>query len=68
MEKKFLPTDGFLRSEVNPGAVVNTDNKALQAYKVQRDVERRKNNEINTLKSEITELKSIVSQLLEKIK
>ena len=68
MEKKILPVDGFLRSEVNPGAIVNTDTKALQAYKMQREIERRKNNEINTLRNEISDLKSIVSQLLEKLK
>lgn len=68
MEKVVLPTDGFIRSENNPGAIVNTDNRALQAYKMQKEIERRKNNEINTLRDEVTELKGIVSQLLEKLK
>jgi hypothetical protein len=68
MEKRILPVDGFLRSEVNPGAIINTHTKALQAYKMQREIERRKNNEINTLRNEVSDLKSIVSQLLEKLK
>lgn len=68
MEKKILPTDGFLRSEVNPGAIVNTDNAALQAYKKQKESSRRKEQEINTLRSEVDELKSMMTQLLEKLK
>lgn len=65
---KILPTDGFLRSESNPGAIINVDNEALQAYKVRRSRELTKQNEINSLKEEITELKNLISQLLEKNK
>lgn len=68
MEKKILPTDGFLRSEVNPGAIINTDNSSLQAYKKQRESSRRKEQEINTLRNEVDELKSMMNQLLEKLK
>lgn len=68
MEKKFLPTEGFLRSEINPGAIVNTDNVALQAYKKQREIVRRKEQEINTIRNEVNELKGMIAQLLEKIK
>lgn len=68
MEKIVLPTDGFIRSEQNPGAIVNTDMTALQAYKRQREAARLKEQEINTLKNDVTELKSMISQLLEKLK
>ena len=65
---KILPTDGFLRSESNPGAIINVDNEALQAYKLRRSREVSKQKEINSLKEEITELKNLISQLLEKNK
>lgn len=65
---KILPTDGFLRSESNPGAIINVDNEALQAYKLRRSREANKQKEINSLKEEITELKNLISQLLEKNK
>ena len=65
---KILPTDGFLRSESNPGAIINVDNEALQAYKLRRSREANKQKEINNLKEEITELKNLISQLLEKNK
>jgi hypothetical protein len=68
MESKIIPTEGFLRSESNPGAVVNVDNKALQVYKNQREATRLKQQEINSLRSEVDQLKSMMSQLLEKIK
>lgn len=65
---KILPTDGFLRSESNPGAIINVDNDALKAYKLRRSRETDKQKEINNLKEEITELKNLISQLLEKNK
>lgn len=68
MEKTFLPNDGFLRSTDNPGAVINVDNKSLQAYKSQRESLRRKEHEINTLRNEVNELKGMMAQLLEKLK
>lgn len=63
---KQLPVDGFVRS--NEGAIINTDNNALKAYKLQREAERTKNEEINTLKQDVQEIKTLLSQLLEKIK
>ena len=65
---KILPTDGFLRSESNPGAIINVDNDALKAYKLRRSRETDKQKEINSLKEEITNLKTLLSQLLEKNK
>lgn len=65
---KEKPVDGFVRMSGNEGAIVNTDNNALKAYKLQRDAERAKNNEINNLKQDVQEIKDLLSQLLEKIK
>lgn len=53
--------DGFARQQDNPGSVVNTDKRGLDAYKKRKQRE----NEINTLKEEMTEIKSLLKQLLE---
>lgn len=67
-EIKFLPTEGFVRSETNPSAIVNVDNAALLAYKRKRDFDRSKQEEINRLNKELLELKSLLIQVLEKNK
>jgi hypothetical protein len=64
----YLPTDGFLRSNNNPSAIINVDNSALLAYKRKRDSERSKQEEINRLNKELSELKSLLIQVLEKNK
>ena len=64
---KVLPTDGFVRQEDNPGAIVNIDKNGLQAYKLRREAEKRKENDINTLRDEVTDIKNMLSQILEKI-
>lgn len=58
------PVDGFLRSDKNPGALVNVDNDALQAYKRKRKRDAAKQEEINTLRNEVTELKQLLYKLL----
>jgi len=67
MTSKTLPTDGFVRQEDNPGAIINVDKNNLQAYKLRRETEKRKENDINMLREEVTELKSMLSLILEKI-
>ncbi|CAB5221200.1 hypothetical protein UFOVP247_106 [uncultured Caudovirales phage] len=64
----ILPTDGFIRSNDNPGALINVDNRALQAYKHRREREMSKQDEINSLKQELEDMKSLLSQVLEKLK
>lgn len=65
--------DGYIRSSENNGAVLNTDNTALKAYKMQKnkfkDLEMIKNdlNEINNLKNEVKDIKNMLSAILEKI-
>ena len=55
--------DGFVRDNYNIGAVLNTDNEALKAYKLQK----KKNKEVNDLKNEVKELKGLMYQILEKL-
>ena len=56
--------DGYIRQNNNKGSVLNTDNKAAELYKAKRS----KYNEINTIKEEMQEIKSLLKQLLEKNK
>jgi len=65
---KILPTDGFVRSPEIPGAIVNVDNSALEAYKLRRQKEKTKLDEINSLKQEVADIKSLLTQLIEKLK
>lgn len=58
----------FRRSINNPGAILNTDNTALSAYKQAKRKAIMDKNEINSLKEEVNELKKLVKQLLEKNK
>jgi hypothetical protein len=67
IKKKTLPTDGFVRQEDNPGSIVNVDKNGLQAYKLKREAEKRKESDINILRDEVTDIKNMLSQILEKI-
>jgi len=67
IKKKTLPTDGFVRQEDNPGSIVNVDKNGLQAYKLKREAEKRKESDINILRDEVTDIKHMLSQILEKI-
>lgn len=55
--------DGFIRSTNNQGAIINTDNSALKAYKLAK----RKNIEIDTLKEEIKDIKLMLCNILSKL-
>jgi hypothetical protein len=54
------PIDGFIK---DGAAVINVDNGALASYKLQKN----KNREIDVLKEEVKELKSMLYQILEKV-
>lgn len=64
----FIDTDGFKRMPDNPGALVNTNKSALEAYKLQKkrfeDFNKQKE-EINTIKSELSDIKQLLVKLLE---
>jgi hypothetical protein len=56
-------TDGFERSKQNPGAVINTDNGALKAYKLKKNKDR----EVEILRSEVSEMKTMLAAILAKL-
>jgi hypothetical protein len=65
--------DGYIRDATNNGAVLNTDNAALNAYKTQKKKFKELNelksnfNDINNLKDEVKEIKNLLSTILEKL-
>lgn len=66
---KIKDTPGYVRDMSNQ-AVLNNDNSALDAYKKKREKQRELNStisEINTMKQDINELKTLMQRLLEKI-
>lgn len=50
----------------NSSAVLNVDNQALEQYKARRKKQREKNEEIENLKQDVSEIKSLLYKLLEK--
>lgn len=64
-------TDGFVRDQINQGAVLNTDNAALQAYKQKKAHQKKINSkldDIDSLKGEVKEIKQMLNILLERLK
>lgn len=51
--------DGYVRQKDNPGAALNTDRAALKAYKARKARE----NEINTMREEISEVRTEIKQI-----
>ena len=49
-------------------AVLNTDLTSLEAYRAHRNKQRQKDDEIETLKEDVKEIKDILQLLVEKIK
>ena len=49
-------------------AVLNTDLTSLEAYRAHRNKQIQKDNEIETLKEDVKEIKDILQLLVEKIK
>jgi hypothetical protein len=67
-------SDGYIRDPKNDGAVLNIDNSALKAYKLQknkfREVSKIKHDmsEIENIKNELKEVKQMLSLIIEKFK
>lgn len=60
----------FIRSETNKGAIINTDNNALLSYKRQRDAMRKMemaNLRIDKLETDISDIKNILHEMMEKL-
>lgn len=58
----MIKSDKFIRDEKNQGAVLNTDNNALQMYKLKKA----KSKEIDLLKQEIHDIKNMLQILINK--
>ncbi len=53
----------FIRSQNNPGAIINTDKMALDAYKAKK----KQNSKINTLEERIENIESMLEKILQKL-
>ena len=58
-------TNKYVRNEENPGAVINTDITALQNYKKRKEIAARNRQEIEDMKTDISEIKKMLVQLME---
>jgi hypothetical protein len=68
MKVKVENHDNLVR-DTQTKAVLNTDMTSLQAYKQRREELRKRDNDFDSLKNEVSELKDIVQKLLaEKVK
>lgn len=56
----------FMRSEQNPGAVINTDVSALQAYKARKKLAEEQKQKMERMETELSEIKMMLKQLLSK--
>lgn len=63
-----MKTGDFMRSNNNPGAILNVDNSGLSAYKRQRDIMRNMNTHeerIKNIESSLDDIKGLLTKLLE---
>ena len=65
---ELIPVEGHnqLGRDPNSNAIVNTDLTAYESYKKARAEAKRKATEMEDLKGEVAELKSLVKRLIEK--
>ena len=54
-----------LYRDVNSGAIINTDNSAFEKYKRSKLKFQNMEHELNYLKSEISEIKNLLKQLIQ---
>ena len=64
--EKVKENPGLVRNSFSR-AILNTDNQALSAYKAQKNKELKVTTEINTMKQDINELKTLMQRILDKI-
>jgi hypothetical protein len=62
---KVKDNDDLVRDKEN-SAILNVDADALSKYKMRRDQERKRNEEIDTLKKDVSEIKSLLLQMIDK--
>jgi hypothetical protein len=64
--EKVKENPGLVRNSFNR-AILNTDIEGLNAYKAQKKKEQKTTNEINSMKQDINELKTLMQRILDKI-
>lgn len=63
--KKVENDASFIRDMQN-SAIINVDNQALQAYRVKRNASKKLINDVEALKSEMAEIKTLLHELINK--
>jgi len=66
MKCRIVDNEDLVR-DMDSSAVLNDDLTSLENYKMRRDIERKKESEINQMKQEIGEIKSMLHQLITEI-
>ena len=62
---KVKDNDDLVRDK-NNSAILSVDMDALSKYKMRREQERKRNEEIDTLKKDVSEIKSLLLQMIDK--
>lgn len=65
--KKIIGVPGFVKDEAS-GAILNTDETALTAYRKHRLNIEKKNERIDKLERDMTEIKNMLKEILNKSK
>jgi hypothetical protein len=60
---KIVDNERLLR-DTKTNAVLNTDLTALERYKIRREKDRQKEQELETLKNDVSEIKQLLQQLV----
>ena len=65
----LIPVEGHshLYRDENTGAIINTDDSSYQAYIRSKRIKENEKQEIQQMKSEISEIKNILSKLVDKL-
>lgn len=61
----MMETDKYIRSEDNQGAVINTDHGALQTYKEQKKLAKKRNQEFDEMRKDLDLIKSMLLEIIE---
>ena len=64
--EKVKENSNLVRNSFNR-AILNTDIEGLKAYKARKNKEQKVTNEINNMKQDINELKTLMQRILDKI-
>jgi len=62
---KVKDNDDLVRDK-NSSAILSVDMDALSKYKMRREQERKRNEEIDELKKDVSEIKSLLLQMIDK--